>query len=1294
MLDTGAISGSFISTKTFAAISKYVSHRVTPCSVEVGLADSDTIMTAHNVVSLSLVLYDDRRMAHDFELEMYVLDIPEGEIIIGLPDILTSFWTYSLALWESRRVEYLQNLKNIHSKKHSFDHEIASQEEGSDRNTVDASTTVPGTENEVLVHESDMNDEAVTAYLNVLYESYSIFKDESSPEELESYEPCSHTQILEFLGKTHPEAVAEFISLFDDHISKGFRDATKVEELMKSKGAQVFVPEQWTGITGVDPIRLKFKDTFPDRIKPAARHINPRLYGNAHKEFLRLLGYFYRSSRSNWASPLVIAAKATAPFIRFCGDYVTVNKHIATGHFQIPRVRNELDRIIGYECYIDLDMTNAYHQLRLHPETSERLSVQTPWGQYEPLFMPEGIGPGSSLLQETVVKLFGDIEWMIVIFDNMLILAKSYQDAYEKLEIVLDICIKHGVMLKMKKSFLGFDTVNFFGYLCKKNSYELTEDRKKAILDIKFPEGKNQAKLMRTAVGMGVFFAPFVKNYSSHLQHLTDLTKDSASWDESAWKFDYRKEFNDYKTALQSACAIYYPDYSLDWVIRTDASEYGMGGVLIQKAYDKLLQRIVEQIIALVSHKFSGAALRWDTIEKEAFAIYYTVKKLSYYLIGKEFVIETDHANLAWIQKSEVAKIIRWRVFLQSFMAIIKHIPGCKNILPDALSRLFKIYERYDPWEKYIRQPIEDYEMCLNMLYENQPKDTNTVELSPEVVDIPTHEELLLTREQMFLEVHPVQNGPFKGGHWGVKNTWRRLNQQFPGHGISQLEVSNLVDACVNCQKTRQRFTQELVPITRSLKPPDAHTVIGIDELTITPHGKNGETHLVAIVNLFTKHIALYPVKTIDALSLCQSVWSYWCAFRRTDMILSDLGPALNSDLFEQLRKLAGITHKFSIVDRHKNGVERSLREVQRHLRAIVYDTRVTDIFDNPVVVPTVSYVMNENQSAETGYISPFDLTFGPSDRLRQSILSSSPKVEVTHKFLKQLTIVLTNVRQVSQEFQSKLDEKRGVDSVSPNVQNRYCKGDLVMHYPGPKPSPKLSARFRGPFIVLSHYKNDVEIKDVLTEAIQKRSSATLQPFFGSLDQAKEAAMRDKEQFVVKRIISHQGNSKKRTLMTFKVEFEDGDLVNIPWTHDLECQAFDEYCNSLPFLEHLTRDAMSAAKWISQLNRQPIISVQPGDLVWVDLRYFGDLWFESLFLPNPDTVRYVVRFEYVRWYHKTSRSAIVAQFLLGVKKHNFFTLTSYDVYAWGGVKEIKETSGIVKVDAAFVQRFPQVVHKD
>jgi hypothetical protein len=163
------------------------------------------------------------------------------------------------------------------------------------------------------------------------------------------------------------------------------------------------------------------------------------------------------------------------------------------------------------------------------------------------------------------------------------------------------------------------------------------------------------------------------------------------------------------------------------------------------------------------------------------------------------------------------------------------------------------------------------------------------------------------------------------------------------------------------------------------MKPPHQRSAIGIDAVEITPNGPDGHSHIIVIVNLFTKHSFLVRSKGCTAVNLANAVWLYWCNFGVTDMIVSDKGPDLTSVLFKLLRNWMGMRHQFSITDKHANGVERTIKEVQRHLRAIVYDERMSDIFTDKSIIPAIQFLLNDEVSSETA-MRPFELTFGTHD--------------------------------------------------------------------------------------------------------------------------------------------------------------------------------------------------------------------------------------------------------------------------------------------------------------------------
>ena len=93
----------------------------------------------------------------------------------------------------------------------------------------------------------------------------------------------------------------------------------------------------------------------------------------------------------------------------------------------------------------------------------------------------------------------------------------------------------------------------------------------------------------------------------------------------------------------------------------TDASDYGIGGYLYQLVDGE------KQLVALVSKSLTKPQLKWSTILKEAFALYYCCTYLDALLRDRKFIILTDHKNLTFIEKDNNEMVGRWRVALQEF---------------------------------------------------------------------------------------------------------------------------------------------------------------------------------------------------------------------------------------------------------------------------------------------------------------------------------------------------------------------------------------------------------------------------------------------------------------------------------------------------------------------------------------------------------------------------------------------------------------------------------------------------
>ena len=987
LFDTGALHGSYISRELIDRFRVSMGSRIRKVDGEVVLGDNNTRIRVKERITLPIEFVDWKGNSYLAMVDFCVWDMPGLDAIMGLPDILGSFLDFMVDMLEANRKQEQQN-----------DNVLA-----------------------VCSLQEKYPD---------LVRPWTVEQDGESPEEEESYIPCSFTEPLYYLAKPHSEVIEEYKAEFEKHIAEDWKLNTNVVEiLLGSKALEVFCPAEWKGISGFEPLELVWKEEMPVMYKPAVRPINPRLYEDASKEFKRMDTYMYTESDSAIASPLVIAPKATKPFIRICGDYIWINRWLHVGHYYIPNVMKELEKAAGFQYFLDLDLTNSFHQIKLGPVTSNKLSVVTPWGLRRPVYLPEGVAPASGTLQKMVMSLFEDFkEWTVCIFDNILVLCHGYEDGIEKLIKMIDRCYERNVVLKISKSWIGFQQVKFFGYKVTPGKYELDEDRKQAVADAPFPNGP---KAMQRFLGVAVFFNEFVPDFATTTSQLYEMIKPNFKWEPNTWTVDYDAEYNKVKAALIGSVAKYFPDYTLDWILRVDASQVAVTAVLLQIVI--IDGKEVYHPIGFKSKKLSGSAMNWDAHKREAYGCYWGVKVFSYYLHGKPFILETDHSNLLYMEKSEVYIIIRWRIYLQSFIFYMRHIAGRKNIVADWGSRMYSLLDEAP----------------------DQPSDVDHV---TSIVD---------DSDSMLKQVH--------GGrmfHYGPKKTWQLLGKYFPGHKIPYSKVMEFCLECGRCQKDKKVWVQDFKPIVRTVIPDTYRSRLGIDTVTITPADEDGNCAAIVIVNLKTKHVMIYPAKFYDAETAAAAIFVYITRYGLFDEIISDPGSNFLSDSVSKVNAWLGIRHKLSLVDVHEsNGVERTNQEILKLLRTLCNDERIRTQWSKPWVLGLVEYQLNSRVSTETQH-SALELTFGTADlKYFHSPDTLSPD-SVSNEFLKQLNATLATVRDLTHKYQENLIAERKSDNPPEDKVNQFQPGDLVLYDTLYDPCkfrvPKLNSRHKGPFEVRS----------------------------------------------------------------------------------------------------------------------------------------------------------------------------------------------------------------------------------
>ena len=173
------------------------------------------------------------------------------------------------------------------------------------------------------------------------------------------------------------------------------------------------------------------------------------------------------------------------------------------------------------------------------------------------------------------------------------------------------------------------------------------------------------------------------------------------------------------KDYLQEALILRYPDPAADYILYTDASKYAYAGVLTQSIDG------TNHPVAYTSRLFRGSQLNWAALTKEAYAIYMSVKKLSFYLDSAQITLRSDHLPLKkFLEKNTMnAKVNNWAVEVESQNINFEFIAGTKNVFADTLSRLIE-------FDESIKLPEEEpgYEFGYTPFEELPPARVTVIE--------------------------------------------------------------------------------------------------------------------------------------------------------------------------------------------------------------------------------------------------------------------------------------------------------------------------------------------------------------------------------------------------------------------------------------------------------------------------------------------------------------------------------------------------------------------------------------
>ena len=731
-------------------------------------------------------------------------------------------------------------------------------------------------------------------------------------------------------------------------------------------------------------------------------------------------------------------------------------------------------------------------------------------------------------LQRLIKKVIKGLPFAFEYLDDVLIHSPDIETHLQHMRILFQRLREADLKLKDSKCNYFKAHVQYLGHLVSGKGIKPLPEKLESIKKMPAPTTPKEIKQFLGLVG---YYRKFIPRFADIARSMTNLTKQDVPFE---WTVQYQASFEMLKEALITSPILKYPDPNKVYALFTDASKHAWACVLTQEYQYEKDGKIfrINHPITFASGLFKGSQLNYAALTKEAFAIYSSIKKLSYYLEDADIILRSDHLSLKkFLQKNTLnSKVNNWAVEISPYRIQLEYIKGIKNTLADTMSRLIQI----DP-EAKLQPEQEGYEFGYHVFEDMEPIkcEVNVVDIdSPgdpiplpgEDIKLPLDSEKLkgLQQKDKFcrditskLEKGQLQNkNPYyqeegilkrfvedgkqrfevvvlpqvltnavlqlahEGlGHNGSPRAYALIKRHYYWKGLKPM-VKKHVQTCRLCQEhnkqvvkySKMNFEAEPTPMK----------LISMDLIgEFHQPSSKGNRHALTVICMFTGYTFCIPIPNKMAKTVLKAYMdNVYCQFGGSLKILSDNRTEFQNKPMEEVSKELGVECKIYSPPYRPQSNGR-VESFHYFLKACIAKHIAPQLeWDDIVPLACAAYNFLPNEHSRE---SPFFSMFG-RDPLLPLIKLLKPKIMylgndeniLSLEALKNLyQLVVTTLKYAREKRQPKM-----------YVEPKLKEGDLVLIKD--HTAKAFQSRFKGNFRVATQRGNQVEVKPAKSGELSK----------------------------------------------------------------------------------------------------------------------------------------------------------------------------------------------------------------
>jgi hypothetical protein len=218
-------------------------------------------------------------------------------------------------------------------------------------------------------------------------------------------------------------------------------------------------------------------------------------------------------------------------------------------------------------------------------------------------------------------------KFMVIYLDDITVFSKSDREHREHLKRVFLKCRKFGLSLNPKKSMFSMKEGKLLGHIVSAEGVMIDPNRVEAIQTLSLPRSRKEVQAF---LGKINFLRRFVSNFAEMIKLITTMLRKGH---EVKWTVESRNSFDQIKKSLTEDLVLISPDYSKDFLIFSFASFDTVAVVLLQKNVEGL-----EQPISFFSRALRDAKIKYNIMEKQAYALVKSLKSFRVYVLHSKII--------------------------------------------------------------------------------------------------------------------------------------------------------------------------------------------------------------------------------------------------------------------------------------------------------------------------------------------------------------------------------------------------------------------------------------------------------------------------------------------------------------------------------------------------------------------------------------------------------------------------------------------------------------------------------